>query len=246
MLSDMPDLSRGRYSARIAASAGDLAEARALRRLTFGVDAAGADRFDDICTHVLVRDGIGGALVCCFRLLMLERGADVAHSYSAQFYDLSALAQMDGRMAELGRFCVHPEAHDPDILRVAWGAMAAFVDAGGIAMLFGCSSFAGTGTARYLDAFAMLGARYLAPARWSPGVKAAEVFRFAARMRDQPDARKAMQAMPPLLKSYLMIGGRVSDHAVVDRQMNTLHVFTGVEIAAIPEARKKLLRAVAG
>ncbi|HBQ35447.1 MAG TPA: ornithine-acyl-ACP acyltransferase, partial [Rhodobacteraceae bacterium] len=35
----------------------------------------------------------------------------------------------------------------------------------------------------------------------------------------------------------------VSDHAVVDRQMTTMHVFTGVEISAIPENRKKILRA---
>ncbi len=40
--------------------------------------------------------------------------------------------------------------------------------------------------------------------------------------------------MPPLLRTYLMMGGWVSDHAVVDRQMNTLHVFTGLEIGAIP------------
>ena len=50
--------------------------------------------------------------------------------------------------------------------------------------------------------------------------------------------------MPPLLRSYLLMGGRVSDHAVVDHAMNTLHVFTGLEISAIPESRKKLLRAL--
>jgi len=43
-----------------------------------------------------------------------------------------------------------------------------------------------------------------------------------------------------------MMGGWVSDHAVVDNDMNTLHVFTGVEIGAIPPARKRLLRQVAG
>ena len=43
-----------------------------------------------------------------------------------------------------------------------------------------------------------------------------------------------------------MMGGWVSDHAVVDEKMNTLHVFTGVEIGAIPAARKRLLRAVSG
>jgi putative hemolysin len=52
--------------------------------------------------------------------------------------------------------------------------------------------------------------------------------------------------MPPLLRTYLMMGGWVSDHAVIDRQMGTLHVFTGVEIRAIPAARARMLRALAG
>jgi L-ornithine Nalpha-acyltransferase len=31
-------------------------------------------------------------------------------------------------MVEMGRFCIHPDCRDPDILRVAWGAMARVVD----------------------------------------------------------------------------------------------------------------------
>ena len=59
----------------------------------------------------------------------------------------------------------------------------------------------------------------------------------------QSDPRAAMAAMPPLLRSYLAMGGWVSDHAVVDAQLGTLHVFTGLEIRAIPPARARLLRA---
>ncbi len=58
------------------------------------------------------------------------------------------------------------------------------------------------------------------------------------------DARAALRLIPPLLRTYLSMGGWVSDHAVIDRQMNTLHVFTGIEIQSIPAARKRLLRAL--
>ena len=50
--------------------------------------------------------------------------------------------------------------------------------------------------------------------------------------------------MPPLLRTYLLMGGWASDHAVVDRQLNTMHVFKGVEVGAISAARKRLLRAL--
>lgn len=239
-------LARGCYHARLAAGPDDLAAAQALRSLSFATLGPDVDDFDPLCEHVLVEDVSSGQLVCCFRMLVLEGGADLPRCYAAQFYGLEALEGFEGRMVEMGRFCIHPEVVDPDILRMAWGAMTQFVDETGVEMLFGCSSFAGTETDEYLDAFAMLKHRHLAPSRWLPRVKAPHVFKYAARLRRKPDAKKAMRRMPPLLKTYLLMGGWVSDHAVVDRHMNTLHVFTGLEIGAIPPARKRLLRAVAG
>lgn len=242
----MMSLKKGRYCARVASGPTDLAAAQRLRAKAFGLDVdLDVDRFDEDCQHVLIEDHVTGDLVCCFRMLPLA-GSSISRSYSAQFYELSALEGYGGRMVEMGRFCVDPDRSDPDILRVAWGAMTRFVDTEGIDLLFGCSSFRGTAAEDYLDAFAMLKARHLAPKRWLPRVKAPDVFRFAARLRRKPDARKAMLRMPPLLKTYLMMGGWVSDHAVVDRKMNTLHVFTGVEIGEIPPSRKRLLRSVAG
>jgi putative hemolysin len=249
----MLNLRKGRYAARFAVDAADLAAAQALRHLAFvaGSGVPGrdggrdADPFDARCHHVLVEEVLSRALVCCFRFLDLPGGAVIGDSYSAQYYDLTALERFEGRMVEMGRFCLHPDWHDADILRVAWGAMTRFVDAEGVALLFGCSSFRGTDAAAYRDAFAMLRDRHLAPQRWLPRVKAPQVFRFAERLRLKADARRAMLAMPPLLRTYLLMGGWVSDHAVVDAEMNTLHVFTGVEIGKVPPERARLLRAVA-
>lgn len=242
-------LLKGRYRARIAEAGAEVTRAQVLRTGSFrGAGAAlDVDAFDAVCTHVLVEEVRSGTLVACFRLLPLTGGCEISRSYSAQFYDLAALSVYPGRMVEMGRFCIHPDWRDPDILRVAWGAMTAYVDREGVEMLFGCSSFQGTEADGYLDAFAMLTQAHLAPKRWLPRVKAPNVFRFAQKLRrKKPDARRAMLAMPPLLRTYLMMGGWVSDHAVVDRDMNTLHVFTGLEIAAIPPARARLLRGVAG
>ena len=251
-------LRKGRYAARMAEGEADIRAAQELRYLAFiaarGVageapPAGGrdADAFDAICRHVLVEEVKSGTLVCCFRLLPLTGGGEIGRSYSAQFYELSALSSFAGPMVEMGRFCIHPGWRDPDILRVAWGAMTRFVDESGVEMLFGCSSFHGTEAEAYHDAFAMLKERHLAPKRWLPRVKAPNVFRFAQKLRRRkPDEKRAWLGMPPLLRTYLMMGGWVSDHAVVDRDLNTLHVFTGLEIRAIPPARTRLLRGVAG
>lgn len=247
-------LTRSRYAARFAANSGDIEAVQRLRYRVFiehtvaapRPDGRDADAFDAICKHLLVEDTRTGDLAACFRILPLAGGGDIARSYAAQYYELSALADFPGRMVEMGRFCVAPGLKDPDILRVAWAAMTAYVDREGVALIFGCSSFQGTDANRYSDAFAMLKERHLAPKRWLPRVKAPDVFRFSWRPRRKPDAKRAILSMPPLLRGYLAMGGWVSDHAVIDRDLGTLHVFTGLEVAAIPPARARRLRAMAG
>lgn len=244
----MLPLRKGRYTARLAQSPQDLAASLALRARCFRDGAPDADAFDPHCRHMVVNETKSGQIVCTFRLMSLRHGGEIGQSYSAQFYRLDPLAAFGGPMVEMGRFCIASDAaQDVDILRLAWGAMTAVVDASGVELLFGCASFPGTETHMYQDAFAMLRDRYLAPARWSPQIKAPHVVRFEGLAAGaKPDPRRAMMAMPPLLRSYLSMGGRVSDHAVVDQDLGTLHVFTGLEIRAIPSARARALRAVAG
>jgi L-ornithine Nalpha-acyltransferase len=233
----------GRYLVREAETPSDLARVRALRALCFGnAHLHEADPFDTAARQFLIEPREGTEPVCSFRLTAFD-ASNLHRSYSAQSYDLAALDRFPGAMLELGRFCVHPDWHDPDILRLAWGRLAREVDALKAELLFGCSSFTGIAAETYRNAFALLNARHLAPEAWRPGVKAPEVVRFAALPPSDP--RAGLQALPPLLRSYLAMGGWVSDHAVVDRAMNTLHVFTGLEIAAIPAGRKRLLRGLA-
>lgn len=242
-------LRKGCYVARFAQGDADVIAAQRLRHACFVTGAGRADRpdgldrdrFDAQCLHVLVEDA-GGRLLACFRLLHLDSAVQIGRSYAAQYYDLTALQGFAGPVLEMGRFCVHPDLRDPDVLRIAWGAITRFVDQSGVGLLFGCSSFAGTDAGVYANSFGQLQARHLAPVQWRPGVKAAEVVRFPAAPHDPA---LALHRMPPLLRSYLGMGGWVSDHAVVDWTMNTLHVFTGVEIAAIPASRARALRAVA-
>ncbi|MGI9390926.1 MAG: GNAT family N-acetyltransferase [Boseongicola sp.] len=242
-----------KYNVRWAENASDLKAAQRLRYRAFIAKSGAMDRlngrdsddFDKICSHILIEEVTTGHLVATFRVLSLASGADIGQSYSAQYYALEALENFKAPMAEMGRFCIEPGQTDPDILRVAWGALTTFVDRESVGMLFGCSSFKGTKTSNYSDAFAVLRDRYLAPKRWWPKTKAPNVFQFARLLRRSPDRSLAFKTMPPLLRSYLRMGGWVSDHAVVDRDLNTLHVFTGLEIGTIPAARAKALRALA-
>lgn len=247
-------LIRGRYRARLAQGDADVQAAQALRWRAFrggaaagGAGGAGrdADGFDARCRHLLVEDLATGALAGCLRLMILPDGGAIGQSYSAQFYDLSALSAGRAPMVEIGRFCMRPGLQDADVLRLALAAVTRAVDACGAALLFGCSSFPGTDWQAHAAAFALLRARHLARPERAPRIKAPEVIRFADHPLPAEPPRAALAGLPPLLRSYLAMGGWVSDHAVIDRDLNTLHVFTGVDLAAIPPARARLLRSMA-
>lgn len=233
---------QARYRVRFVAHAADFKASLALRGQVFRGGASDVDAFDDLCRHMVIERLCDGAVVGTFRVMSLASGAEISRSYSAQYYGLEALGAYSAPMLELGRFCVAPEVRDPDVLRAAWGGLAQLVDELGVAFLFGCSSFQGTDAGVYSDAFALMRARYLAPELWAPVRKTGATIPLASHV---PDRGRALKAMPPLLRSYLTMGGWVSDHAVRDADLGTLHVFTGLEISAIPPARARAIRAAA-
>ena len=232
----MRPLTRGRYTARLGQTTADIASAQALRHLAFhGRAGLDQDAFDVSCQHMLVEDELGQLVACC-RLQVFGPQDDLQGSYSAQSYDLARLAQFGGAKLELGRFCLRPGIKDAAILRLIWGALTVILDAQRVTLLFGCTSFAGADPDLHGPALATLH-RHAAPPQFGPGPQAAERVSFPKAVGDP-------LGLPALLRSYLAMGAWVSDHAVIDRRMNTLHVLTALPVALVPAGRARALRAI--
>ena len=214
--------------------------ARAGSVLPGGLDL---DRFDRTSLQVVIQDRASGRIAACFRLAVHRPAGAVRHGYSGQFYDLEGLARYPGTIGEVGRFCTAPGAYDPDIWRLALAGLGRLVDGHGIGLLMGCTSFRGADGSGLDRRLARLMRAHVAPDAWRPRIGAPEILCFdgGGTDRNAPRARLPGVAMPPLLRFYLGLGGWVSDHAVIDRDLDTLHVFTGVEIARIPAAWRRFL-----
>ena len=218
-----------------------MARVLALRGALFRGNARARDRdaFDARCRHLMVEDRGTGALLCTCRLLHLPDAARVAQSYAAQFYDLSRLARHGAPMLEVGRFCLAPGARGADVVRLAWSLVTRTVLEEGIAIVFGCVSLAGTDPAPHRAALARLAATHPAPPRLAPGRGGGETFSLDALPAEGTPVTRAPQ--PALLRAYLSMGGWIGGHGVIDRDLGTIHVFTAVEVAAIPPVRARLL-----
>lgn len=241
----MEPIRKGKLIARLVQGRAELDRVMAFRRVAFArVKGAEEDAQDALSTHVVVEQA--GEMQAYFRVMLFGWGAGLAQGYAARFYDVGPLSGYARPIAEMGRFCVAPGGVHPDVLRLAWGAMTRIVDEGQAGLLVGCSSFRGAGWQSHRAALALLAAEFVGPAEHLPGRKAGEVVDYPALVGPMVDRRASLAGLPPLLRTYLGMGGWVSDHAVADRELNTLHVFTCVEVDRVPPARAASLRAVAG
>ena len=222
----------------------DLEEAQAFRYKAFGVvNESGLDRdeYDKKFNHVIIRDRQHRTVVGYFRYTCYTSGSLIQTGYSAALYDIKTLETFDKPLLEVGRVCTDSSLKDPDILRLVWAYLAHYVERRKIGFVFGCTSFEGTDHGKYIDCFAVLRARYLGPKKLLPSVKSPSVLKFENELRSDVNLKRAMLKMPPLLRAYLLMGGWVSDHAVIDYKLNTLHVFTGLEVSKIPHEKKRFL-----
>ena len=109
-------------------------------------------------------------------------------------------------------------------MQLLWHGIAAYVFHYGIDLMFGCASLPGTTPETLRLPLSYLHHYYLAP----PGLRARALpERYVAMDRasfGDVDVTAARQALPPLIKGYLRLGGFVGDGAVVDPQFGTTDV----------------------
>ncbi|MGQ4596687.1 GNAT family N-acyltransferase [Nocardia sp. R6R-6] len=141
---------RSRYSLVVSS---DLEHRVAAQRLRYGVFAnepgfqipdAGtgldADRFDDHCDHMLVRDDVSGEFVGCYRMLPPDKVAAAGGYYTATEFDLAQLDPAGMRIVEMGRACVVPDHRNGSVLTLMWAGILHYIQLTGYDWVMGCVS----------------------------------------------------------------------------------------------------------
>lgn len=98
------------------------------------------DLFDDYCEHLLVRDGVSGAVIGTYRVLTPAQAKRVGGTYTDTEFDLTRLRFIRERMVELGRSCVHAEHRHGGVILALWGALFEFMARNQLDTMIGCAS----------------------------------------------------------------------------------------------------------
>ena len=202
------------------------------------------DGFDPIFDHLLVidrgepNDGRRwrrSKVVGTYRVLRQEIAELYDGFYTQGEYDIAPLlrAKPDYKFIEMGRSCVLKPYRNKRTLELLWQGVWTYVREHGADVMIGCASFEGTDPSAHAEALSFLHHTALAPEDWR--VRAHEHLRIDMNMlsRERADARRALKALPPLIKGYLRLGAYVGDGAVIDRQFGTTDVLIILPVEAI-------------
>lgn len=200
-----------------------------------------ADAFDAICDHLLVIDhkmnqpaqgtwvrGRQTNIVGTYRVLLQEQAERNQGFYTQSEYDIAPLVKTRSaagyRFMELGRSCVLKPYRNKRSVELLWHGLWTYVREHKVDVMIGCASFSGTDVDAHAEALSFLHHNALAPEEWR--CRAHEpLYQSLNRMSaDEIDMRRALKALPPLIKGYLRLGAFVGDGAVIDEQFQTTDV----------------------
>ncbi|WP_283195594.1 GNAT family N-acetyltransferase [Rhizobium sp. AN80A] len=244
----------GNLETRLARTPGEIDAAQSVRYRVF-VDEMKAqlpaeamrrkrdfDAYDAFCDHLLVLDrSIEGdsedQIVGTYRLLRQEVAMANGGFYSASEFDINSLIARhpDKRFMELGRSCVLPDYRTKRIVELLWQGNWAYALKHGMSAMFGCASFPGIHPEMHALALSFLRHNVAAKDEW-----AVDALPHLARDMDlmpveAVNPKRALMALPPLIKGYLRLGAMVGSTAVVDKAFNTTDVLIVLPISSISD-----------
>ena len=173
-----------------------------------------ADRFDEYCTHLLVRH-VDHGVIGCARLLLPPAAIAAGGWYSATEFDIAALDPLLPSTIEMGRACVAEAHRDGSVTALMWDAVLRYLETTGHNHLMGCVSVplsdrSGRGvTLRGVRD--VVREKYSAPYAVVPHER--PMVDGVALDDIEPPARTVL---PPLLRGYIRLGARTCGDPAID------------------------------
>ncbi len=174
-----------------------------------GVDA---DRFDEFCDHLLVREDTSGELVGCYRMLPPPGAIAAGSLYTATEFDVGALDDLRPSLVEMGRAVVRGDHRNGAVVLLMWAGILAYLDRCGYDYVTGCVSVPTHDPAGAPPGSQIRGVRDFVLRRHAAGPERT-VYPYRPVVLDgvglDDIAPPARPTIPPLMRGYLRLGARV-------------------------------------
>lgn len=191
-----------------------------LSSASLGIDC---DALDPFCEHLLVRDNQRQQIIGSTRLLTDKKAQLAGGFYSATEFDLTAFNQIQGRILEVGRTCIHADYRNGSTIATLWSELAAYIQRNEFDYLIGCASIhldEGEKSIQHM-------LHYLQNHHLS-----SDAFRVKARVPYplKTTVFSGKPCLPPLLKAYMNLGAQICGDACLDVDFAVVDVFICLDL----------------
>ena len=174
-------------------------------------DGKDADRFDEFCDHLLVREDNTGELVGCYRMLPPPGAIAAGGLYTATEFDVTGLDPLRPSLVEMGRAVVREDHRNGGVVLLMWAGILAYLDRCGYDYVTGCVSVPvedsdATPGSQIRGVRDFVLRRHAAPEEYT--VYPYRPVTMDGRGLDAIDP-PARVAVPPLMRGYLRLGAQV-------------------------------------
>lgn len=172
--------------------------------------ALDADRFDEFCDHIVVREDTTGELVGCYRMLPPPGAIAAGGLYTATEFDVRALDRLRPSMVEMGRAVVRADHRNGAVILMMWAGILAYLDRCNYDYVIGCVSVPTHGDGK--AGSQLRGIRDLALGRYGAAPELTvhpyrPVVLDGAGLDDIDPPEKT--SLPPLMRAYLRLGAQI-------------------------------------
>lgn len=188
------------------------------------------DEFDDVCEHIVVRDGAN--LVATCRALTPDGAARLGQYFSSTEFDIATLVRDHKKILEIGRVCVHPAYRASRAVGMLFRAVTRLASGLQVDHLMGCTTLFERDSARVHALFALLRSMgYVDDCEVKAIHRIPDV--DAATLANQAPATKWSDIVS-LLRSYLQLGGRILGEPCFDPIFDSAEVLVWMPMARMP------------
>jgi putative hemolysin len=187
------------------------------------------DKFDWLADHLLIYSKDNGQLVGTYRLLS---SLFTENFYSETEFDLKQLRKNSRHLLELGRACTHPEFRGHNLVDLLWKGIASYAAETKATHLFGCTSIKtldhqkGQNLLQYFKDKGFHSDDYNIQSFFPLNITTANSLDIS-------------DAVPPLLKAYMLAGAKVYGGPFVDLEFKCMDFLTILHLNHVTPSFKR-------
>lgn len=192
------------------------------------------DDYDKYCDHLVVIDEVTDKVVGTYRFILSEHIVNLNNKFLTENeFNIDEIRKA-GKILELGRACVDKNYRNGSAITLLWKAAIKYAVEKKVKFMVGTASFHGVDAKQYEKVFKYLVQNHAseyncyAVGNVCPIDLTGEVV----------NKEEAFDAMPPLIKGYLRIGGKVSKDAYFDYGFNSTDILIVIDIDNMDERYK--------